>query len=165
MTQQLLIEMPAEGAARLLTLSLLEQLWQYAPASGADPSQVFRRGETYRAAVRRLRACMTLYADALGDGLPRKAGRRFDQLVEALERVHRTDVQLTWTARHAPIATQVEGEGSLGDGARAAAWLNERLSRRRERAFRLLQRTQSDSRALRTWRRSRSSSARSCCVS
>ena len=28
MTQQLLIEMPAEGAARLLTLSLLEQLMQ-----------------------------------------------------------------------------------------------------------------------------------------
>src|SRR6476659_7351922 len=76
-TSQLLVEMPAQSAARLLTLSLLEQLPQYAAALiSAAPLQSSRHVEGYGSIVRRLRASMALYYDALGDGVPRKARRR-----------------------------------------------------------------------------------------
>jgi hypothetical protein len=150
MTSQLLIQMPAEGAARLLTLSLLEQISQYASASGlGDPRQATRYAETYRASVRRLRSCMALYADALGDSVPRKARRRLRRLVDATERLHRADVQLAWVGRHVPSPGQRENGAPLGEGARTAAWLYDRLARRRERARRVLERVQSDARPLR----------------
>jgi len=149
MTSQLLIEMPAEGAARLLTLSLLEQLSQYAAAAFGDPRNASRYADTYRAAVRRLRACLALYVDALGDSVPRKARRRLRQLVDTTERLHRIDAQLTWLGRHIPHPSQRANGIPLGDGARAAIWLHERLARRRERARRALQRAQSDARLLR----------------
>ena len=150
MTSQLLVEMPAEGAARLLTLSLLEQLPQYASATGLlHPQQASRYAAGYGATIRRLRASLTLYADALGDGIPRKARRRLRALQQAAERLYRADVQLAWCARHAPAPGHAESVGMVGDGARASMWLCDRIARRRERAGRLLQRTQSDSRALR----------------
>jgi hypothetical protein len=145
MTSQLLIEMPAEGAARLLTLSLLEQV----SSAAGDRRREARNAETYRAAVRRLRACLTLYADALGDSVPRKARRRLRQLVNAAERLHRGDVQLAWIGRHVPRPEQLENSIPLGDGARTAIWLQERLARRHERARRALARVQGDSRPLR----------------
>lgn len=150
MTSQLLVEMPAEGAARLLTLSLLEQLPQYASATGLlRPQHASRYAAGYGATIRRLRASLALYADALGDGIPRKARRRLRVLQQAAERLYRADVQLAWCARHAPAPGHAESVGMVGDGARASMWLCDRIARRRERARRLLQRTQSDSRALR----------------
>ena len=150
MTSQLLIEMPAEGAARLLTLSLLEQLSQYTTGSAfGDPRHVSRYAEPYRAAVRRLRACLTLYADALGDSVPRKGRRRVRRLVDASERLHRIDLQLAWVGRHLPQPGQRENAVPLGDGTRAATWLHERLAKRRERARRELDRAQTDARPLR----------------
>ena len=150
MTSQLLIEMPAQGAVRLLTLSLLEQIAQYtAGAAMGDPHDAWRYADTYRAFVRRLRASMSLYADALGESVPRKARRRMRELVDAAERLHRADVQAAWIGRHVATMGQRENDVPLGDGARAAAWLVDRLSRRRERARRLVQRAQSDARPLR----------------
>jgi hypothetical protein len=151
MTSQLLIEMPAEGAARLLTLSLLEQMSQFAWASAAipDPRYASRYAATYRGVVRRLRASLTLYGDALGDGLSRKARRRLRALASAAERLHRADVQLAWCARHVAAPGHVEQVGAVGDGARAAAWLQDRIARRRARAHRAAQRAQRDARPLR----------------
>ena len=150
MTSQLLVEMPAEGAARLLTLSLLEQLPQYASETGSlRPQHASRYAAGYGATVRRLRASLALYADALGDGIPRKARRRLRALQQAAERLYRADVQLAWCARHAPAPGHAESAGMVGDGARASMWLCDRIARRRERARRLLQHAQSDSRALR----------------
>ena len=150
MTSQLLVEMPAEGAARLLTLSLLEQLPQHASATGLlGPQHASRYAAGYGATVRRLRASLALYADALGDGIPRKARRRLRALQQAAERLYRADVQLAWCARHAPAPGHAESAGMVGDGARASMWLCDRIARRRERARRLLQQAQSDSRALR----------------
>jgi hypothetical protein len=99
--------------------------------------------------VRRLRACLTLYADALGDSVPRKARRRLRELMNAAERQHRGDVQLAWIGRHTPRPEQLENSVPLGDGARTAIWLQERLARRHERARRALARAQGDSRPLR----------------
>ena len=149
-TSQLLVEMPAQSAARLLTLSLLEQLPQYAAAlASADPRQASRHAAGFRSIVRRLRASMALYDEALGDGVPRKARRRLRTLGEAAERLYRADVQLAWCARHTPEPGHVAGVGVLGDGARASLWLFDRVVRRRERALRLLKRVQSDTRPLR----------------
>jgi hypothetical protein len=150
MASQLLVEMPAEGAARLLTLSLLEQLPQYASETGSlRPQHTSRYAAGYGATIRRLRASLALYAEALGDGIPRKARRRLRALQQAAERLYRADVQLAWCARYAPAPGHAESVGMVGDGARASMWLCDRIGRRRERARRLLQRTQSDSRALR----------------
>ena len=150
MSSQLLVDMPAQSAARLLTLSLLEQLPQNASAlASADPRDVSRYAAMYRSVVRRLRACLSIYADALGNGVPRKARRRLRTLSDAAERLYRADVQLVWCARHAPSPGHVETVGVLGDGARASIWLCDRVGRRRERAVRLMQRMQSDSRPLR----------------
>lgn len=150
MTSQLLVDMPAQSAARLLTLSLLEQLPQYAGAlMSAEPRYASRHVAGYRSIVRRLRASMGLYDDALGDGVPRKTRRRLRTLSEAAERLYRADVQLAWCARHAPEPGHVAAVGVLGDGARASIWLCDRVARRRERALRLLRRVQSDTQPLR----------------
>lgn len=149
MTSQLLIEMPAEGAARLITLSLLEELSQYASAMVADPPNSSRYLIPYRAAVRRLRSCIVLYADALGSSIPRKAQRRLRALCDAAERLHRAEVQVAWCARHAAVPQQVDEVAVSSDGVRAAAWLSDRLGRRRDRALRLLLRAQADARPVR----------------
>jgi len=149
MTSQLLIEMPAEGASRLLTLSLLEQLAQHASAAAAatDPRLQRQHFVRYRTALRRLRASMMLYDDALGDSVPRKFRRRLRALADAAERLYRADVQAGWLGRYVPAPGQ--GDAPLGDGARAAIWLSERAARRHARARRALRRAQSDPRPLR----------------
>ena len=150
MTSQLLVEMPAQSAARLLTLSLLEQLPQYAAAlTSPDPRYASRQVAAYRSIVRRLRASMALYDDALRDSVPRKARRQLRTLSDAAERLYRADVQLAWCARHTPEPGHVASVGVLGDGARASVWLCDRVARRRERALRTLLRVQSDTRPLR----------------
>ena len=149
MTSQLLIEMPAEGAARLLTLSLLEELSQYAAGTASDPRLTIRHAAAYRAGVRRLRSCIVLYADALDDGVTRKARRRLGSLSNAAERFHRADVQFSWCSARVSTPVHAAGVGVPGDGARAAVWLCDRIERRRERAVRALHRAQSDGRPLR----------------
>ena len=59
MSSQLLVDMPAQSAARLLTLSLLEQLPQNASAlASADPRDVSRYAAMYRSvAVAFARVC------------------------------------------------------------------------------------------------------------
>lgn len=149
MASQLLIEMPAEGASRLLTLSLLEQLTQHASAAAAATDPRFQRlyFVRYRTALRRLRASMTLYDDALGNSVPRKFRRRLRALANVAERLYRADVQAAWIGRYVPAPGQ--GDAPLGDGARAAIWLGERVGRRHTRALRALRRAQSDPRPLR----------------
>jgi hypothetical protein len=150
MTSQLLIEMPAEGAARLLTLSLLEQLSQRTPEPNANgDTSTARAHDTYRSALGRLRGCVALYADALGDSVPRKSRRALRSLGAATDRLHRTGVQLAWSRRMMPDVGERDALESLGDGARAAAWLHQRLGQRQERAARALQRVQADARPLR----------------
>src|SRR5689334_12896630 len=117
-TSQLLIDMPAEGAARLLTLSLIERLTQYSAAMtrNGEPPRARPQVASYRTTVRRLRAGMTLYGSALGSGVPRKARRRLGDLADAAERLHRAEVQIAWAARLVPPPEQRLAGEPLGDG-------------------------------------------------
>ena len=103
---QLLIDMPAESAARLLTLSLLEQLSLHtaprrtAPFDGArDVAAVAVRGDGYRAALNRLRGCIAIYDEILGASITRKVRRRLRTTAKAANDLHDVDVQVAWLAR------------------------------------------------------------------
>jgi hypothetical protein len=149
MTQQLLIEMPAEGAARLLTLSLLEQLMQ-GPAASSDPSKAGGPSSTFEGNLARLRGCMSIYSDALGDDIPRKARRHLRQLSDNVRRLRQADTQLGWITRYLYASVDRTDDGSMSgtDGRIAARWLNERVVRRRRRAERVFDRTRAASRPL-----------------
>ena len=149
MTQQLLIEMPAEGAARLLTLSLVEQLMQ-GNTSSSDPSKSSGPASTFEGNLARLRGCMTIYADALGDDIPRKARRHLRQLGDNVRRLRHADTQLGWITRYlyASVDRTDGGSTSASDGRIAARWLNERVVRRRRRSERVFERTRAASRPL-----------------
>lgn len=120
---QLLIEMPAEAATRLLIRSLLEQLSQM-----ASP----RSDDGWRIATHRVTECASLYAEPLAGSIPRKPRRRLRELASDAERVRRTDVQLAWLGRFlqaAPFA----GANTLADSSddiAAATWLSRRALRR-----------------------------------
>jgi hypothetical protein len=148
---QLLIDMPAESAARLLTRSLFEQLAQL-PVPKADGRDVAPWGfaEIFHASVDRLSACVTLYADALTDSVPRKIRRRLRALSRASERRHRADVQLAWLAQvSAPARHEPDAVAGMTDDVAAAAWLGQRASRRRARASASLERAHRDADQLR----------------
>lgn len=143
---QLLIDMPAEGAARLLVLSLLEQLSLHAPpfevvgtTNGAP-----KRDEAYTAALHRLCASIALYDEVLGTNLPRRARRRLRALARIATRLHHIDHQLAWLARSIQREYSANGKGHTGElggdgvhglpvspSALAAEWVSERLTRRR----------------------------------
>jgi hypothetical protein len=149
MTQQLLIEMPAEGAARLLTLSLLEQLMQ-SHAATSDPSKLSTPSSTFESNLARLRGCMSIYSDALGDDIPRKARRHLRQLSDTVSRLRQADTQLGWITRYvyASVDRTDDAATTATDGRIAARWLNERVVRRRRRVERLFDRTRAASRPL-----------------
>jgi hypothetical protein len=148
MTQQLLIEMPAEGAARLLTLSLLEQLMQ-GHAASSDPSKAGGPSSTFEGNLARLRGCMSIYSDALGDDIPRKARRHLRQLSDTVRRLRQADTQLGWITRYLYASVDRTEDSTSGtDGRIAARWLNERVVRRRRRTERLFERTRAAARPL-----------------
>ena len=149
MTQQLLIEMPAEGAARLLTLSLLEQLMQ-GHASASDPSNLSGPSSTFEGNLARLLGCMRIYSDALGDDIPRKARRHLWQLSDYVRRLRQADTQLGWITRYLYASVDRTDNSSTNgtDGRIAARWLNERVVRRRRRSERVFERTRAASRSL-----------------
>ena len=145
---QLLIDMPAESASRLLTLSLLEQLSVHGtrPPQATPPGDPTRetnavppRADAYRAVVNRLRGCIALYAEALDESIPRKVRRKLRALAKATNDLHDVDVQRAWLAR-----IDHTGQSSL-----AAQWVRDRLTRRRERFGARLARVQEDERPLR----------------
>jgi hypothetical protein len=148
MTQQLLIEMPAEGAARLLTLSLLEQLMQ-GPGPSSDPATPAGPSTTFEGMLARLRGCMSIYSDALGDDIPRKARRQLRQLSDTVRRLRQADTQLGWITRYLYASVdRTDDSSSATDGRIAARWLNERVVRRRRRAERAFDRARAASRPL-----------------
>lgn len=147
MTQQLLIEMPAEGAASLLTLSLLEQLMQ-GHATSSDPTKASGPSSTFEGNLARLRGCMRIYSDALGDDIPRKARRHLRELSDIVRRLRQADTQLGWITRYLYASVDRTDDSTIGtDGRIAARWLNERVVRRR-RSERVFDRTRAASRPL-----------------
>jgi hypothetical protein len=159
---QLLIDMPAEAGTRLLTLSLLEQLSLYTTGTaGPGNAGNLARTHAYRATVNRVRGSIALYADALGQSVPRKARRHLRAMSRCVNELQRCDVQLGWIAAAARARSSTNGNGVAGheqmvDEARplsqanlAAAWLGERLARQRARAELALKQLQDDSRPFR----------------
>lgn len=156
--------MPAEGAARLLTLSLLEQLSLHAAAAN-DPSNAASTVtvDAYRTVLNRLRRCITLYRDALGSSVPRKARRRLRNAAKAANGLRDVDLQLAWLARRSRPATsaqQADGQTDVAaNGSErlepsahqviAAEWLTERLGRRRVAFASALERSQANTRPFR----------------
>ena len=149
MTQQLLIEMPAEGAARLLTLSLLEQLMQ-GHSAPSDQSKAAGPSSTFEGHLARLRGCMSIYSGALGDDIPRKARRHLRELSDTVRRLRQADTQLGWITRYLYASVDRADDSSISgtDGRIAARWLNERVIRRRRRAERMFDRTRAESRPI-----------------
>lgn len=144
---QLLIDLPAESASRLLTLSLLEQLsvhGPYVPGPSAGPDVMrdsvveANRRDAYRAALNRLRGCIALYHEMLSESIPRKVRRRLRAIAKAANALHDVDVQLGWLTR-----IDRAGQGTL-----AAQWLRDRLARRHERLGLRLAQVQEDTRPL-----------------
>src|SRR5262245_20232328 len=93
---QLLIEMPAETAVRLLVRSLLEQLTQAANAQSVEAETAVTQWEQ---ATRRLDACVALYAESLESSISGKGRRRIRGLARRSERAHRAQVHLAWLRR------------------------------------------------------------------
>src|SRR5688572_16527223 len=107
--------MPAEGAARLLTLSLLEQLSLHATAvSGSSETGSVVNHDAYRAALNRLRGCIALYRDALGSSIPRKARRRLRAMAKAANGLRNVDLQLAWLAQRSRPSSRTLDVGEHG---------------------------------------------------
>src|SRR5687768_16746999 len=154
--------MPAEGAARLLALSLLEQLSLAETTAGDGAGSSSGRDDTYRNTLNRLRACLTLYGVALGESVSRKARARLRATAKAANALHRVERQLAWLSlRTQSGANPVESDNGAvsgfaldpsvrpSDRTLAIRWLRERLTRRRQVAALALQEAKANARPLR----------------
>ena len=153
---QLLIEMQAEPAARLLVRSLVEQISQMATPL-ADVSQEppsTARLDAWRMATHRLSASVVLYAEALTDSVPRKSCRRLQAWSRQAERRHRAELQLAWLRPYLPPSGETEAEAAPGEEAAVAAWLSRRVVRKQLAVGSSLQRTGRDAARLRELTRS-----------
>ena len=155
--------MPAEGAARLLALSLLEQLSlaEMTPPGG-NARGAIGRDDAYRNTLNRLRACITLYGPALGASVSRKARVRLRSAAKAANTLHSLDVQLGWLSLRTQSALDsVESDNGAAPGLAidaavrpsdrtlAVRWLRDRLARRHESATLVLQEAKANARPLR----------------
>lgn len=166
---QLLIDMPAEGAARLLVLSLLEQLALHArPLNGTSESGAVKRDHAYMEALHRLRGCIAVYDEVLDASIPRRVRRRLRVIAKAATRMQQVEVQLAWLKRavrpavRSPVGEHSQGANETGGGsdgsssprsaspaALAAEWLHEQLDRRRAKAALRLEQAHDDPRPFR----------------
>jgi hypothetical protein len=149
---ELLIDMPAESAVRLLLRSLLERAahLQVPQIPDADSLSWVPVADGFRAAADRVNACLTLYADVLAGSVPPKLRRRLRALARHAERLHRADVQLSWLSGFgsSPPADDA-GIGTRRDDFASARWLRQRALRRAASARRNLERAYGDGTALR----------------
>jgi hypothetical protein len=162
---QLLIDMPAEGAVRLLMLSLLEQLSVSTAPHVTVPydvtpgtTSIARPGDAYRAVVNRLRGCLALYDETLAPSISRKVRRRLRLIAKLANARHDVNLQLAWLARAAAPGATTGSDSSgeppndariSGQATLAAMWLRDRLLRRHDRIALRLERVQEDARPLR----------------
>jgi len=150
---QLLIEMQAEPAARLLVRSLVEQISQMASplADVAQGPPSVGRLAAWRTATHRLDASVTLYAEALTDSVSRKSRRRLHVWSRQAERQQRADVQLAWLRPFLPEAPSSESDASSApsEESAVAAWLSRRIVRKQLTTGTSLKRANRDATKLR----------------
>ena len=125
-----LLDLPAEEAARLIALSLLDRTAEAAHRvdDSTDPMGL----HDLRVAVRRLQSGLRAYRPELHDGLPRRLRRRLARLSRATRRSRDAEVHLVWERAQEDVLTERQRAG--------LRWHLERLERRRRRADRQLRR-------------------------
>jgi CHAD domain-containing protein/CYTH domain-containing protein len=121
-----LLDLPAEEAARLIALGLLDATADAARrlSDRTDPMAL----HDFRVATRRLRSCLQAYRPEIDGSLPRRLRRRLRRLAQATRLSRDLEVHLAWEREQAPALTERQRVG-LG-------WHLARLEARRHRADR-----------------------------
>ncbi len=125
-----LLDLPAEEAARLIALALLDRTAEAARrvADATDPMAL----HDFRVGMRRLRSGLQAYRSEIDDSLSRRIRRRLVRLFRATRLSRDTEVHMAWERGQ---------EDSLTERQRAGLrWHLERLEARRRRADRRLAR-------------------------
>jgi len=123
-----LLSRPPEEGARRLALSFLDQ------AAAAHP-RLSQPGESedsevlhdFRVALRRLRSCLTAYAEPLAGSVPKKLARRLRRLAQATGPGRDTEVQMAWLRGRSKQLSSAHRAG--------LAWQLARLGERMHEAY------------------------------
>jgi CHAD domain-containing protein/CYTH domain-containing protein len=125
-----LLDLPAEEAARLIALSLLERA-AAAAARMADPSDL-QALHDFRVATRRLVACLQAYRPEIDGSVSSRIRRRLRRLARVTTRSRDLEVHLTWDRQQEDDLTARQRVG--------LRWHIGRLEARRQRADRAVYR-------------------------
>lgn len=125
-----LLELPAEEAARLIALQLLDAARSaHARFGTADPEAL----HDFRVALRRLRTTLRTYRRQLQDSLRKGQTRRLGRMARATRESRDLEVHLEWTRAQTAGLTAPERAG--------VDWLVDRMEQRRGKADARLGRT------------------------
>ncbi|HUR93459.1 MAG TPA: CHAD domain-containing protein [Gemmatimonadales bacterium] len=125
-----LLDLPADEAARLIALALLERSAVVARRL-AEPTDAMALHD-FRVAVRRLQYGVKVFRTELAGALPRRLRRRLRRLARLTENSRDLEVRLAWERAQRPALSEREQPG-LG-------WHLERSEEQRSRADRRLRR-------------------------
>ena len=125
---QYLLDLPAEEAARLIALALLDRTADAARRL-ADPTDPMALHD-FRVAIRRLRSCLQAYRPEIDGSLSRRLRRRLTRLAQITRRSRDLEVHLAWERAQEPSLTERQRAG--------LRWHLARLETRRRRADRKL---------------------------
>jgi len=119
-----LLDLPAEEAARLIALALLDGVADAARrlADPSDPTAL----HDFRVATRRLRSCLQAYRPEIDGSVSRRLRRRLARLARATRRSRDLEVHLTWERAQAAWLSDRQQAG--------LRWHLARLEARRHRA-------------------------------
>ena len=125
-----LLDLPAEEAARLIALALLDRTAETARRllDPTDPTAL----HDFRVATRRLRCCLQAYRPEIDGSVPHRLRRRLARLARATTRSRDAEVHLAWERDQEPALSERQRAG--------LRWHLERLEARRRRADRRLTR-------------------------
>ena len=125
-----LLDLPAEEAARLIALAMLDRTAEAARrlADPADPLAL----HDFRVAIRRLRSCLQAYRPEIDGSIAHRHRRRLRRLARATRRSRDLEVHLAWEREQYPALTERQRVG--------LRWHLDRLEQRRRRADRRLSR-------------------------
>jgi CHAD domain-containing protein len=121
-----LLDLPAEEAARLIALELLDRTAD-AGRRLADPTDPMALHD-FRVATRRLRSCLQGYRPELEGSVSRRLRRRLARLARATRRSRDLEVHQSWEREQAPSLSERQRVG--------LRWHLARLEARRRRADR-----------------------------
>ena len=99
-----LLDLPADEAARLIALALLDGTVE-AAARLANPGDAAALHD-FRVATRRLRSCLQVYRPEIESSVPRRLRRRLARLARMTRRSRDLEVELTWARQQAVDLTE-----------------------------------------------------------